>query len=94
MDASIGIHQSMDTGYWFVCSILQVLRLTQRLSRKNYIKALVRKTLKANWRITSVMECSRFQRPYGIAWLLQLTAELRQSDHPQALQWLNNLLPT
>ena len=34
-----------------------------------------------------------FQRPYGIAWLLQLTTELRQSDHPQALQWLNNLLP-
>ena len=34
-----------------------------------------------------------FERPYGIAWLLQLTAELRQSDLPQARQWLQNLLP-
>ena len=34
-----------------------------------------------------------FQRPYGIAWLLQLTAELRQSSHPQAQRWLNNIMP-
>jgi hypothetical protein len=34
-----------------------------------------------------------FERPYGIAWLLQLTAELRQSTFPEAQQWLRNLLP-
>ena len=34
-----------------------------------------------------------FERPYGIAWLFQLTAELRQSTIPQAEQWLANLLP-
>ena len=34
-----------------------------------------------------------FERPYGIAWLFQLTAELRQSELPQAKQWLANLLP-
>lgn len=28
-----------------------------------------------------------FERPYGLAWLLQLSAELRQWDDPQAAQW-------
>lgn len=34
-----------------------------------------------------------FERPYGIAWLLQLTAELRESQISQAKQWLTNLRP-
>ena len=34
-----------------------------------------------------------FERPYGIAWLLQLTAELRQSDRQEAKRWLDHLLP-
>lgn len=34
-----------------------------------------------------------FERPYGIAWLLQLTAELRQSDHKETKQWLDHLFP-
>ena len=82
-----------DTGYWFVCSILQVLRLTQRLSRKKLHQSFSAQNIEgelANYQRDGMQS---FQRPYGIAWLLQLTAELRQSDHPQALQWLNNLLP-
>jgi hypothetical protein len=34
-----------------------------------------------------------FERPYGIAWLLQLTAELRQSEREDAARWLNHLRP-
>lgn len=34
-----------------------------------------------------------FERPYGIAWLLQLTAELRQSERADAKRWLNHLMP-
>lgn len=34
-----------------------------------------------------------FERPYGIAWLLQLTAELRQSERADAGRWLNDLMP-
>lgn len=34
-----------------------------------------------------------FERPYGIAWLLQLTAELRQSEREDAGRWLKHLLP-
>jgi hypothetical protein len=34
-----------------------------------------------------------FERPYGMAWLLQLTAELREWDDPPAQAWLETLEP-
>jgi len=33
------------------------------------------------------------ERPYGLAWLLQLAAELHEWDDQDAKQWLQNLLP-
>lgn len=34
-----------------------------------------------------------FERPYGLAWLLQLAAELREWDDPQAREWSTALGP-
>lgn len=34
-----------------------------------------------------------WERPYGLAWYLQLTTELRQWDSPQAKLWLQKLKP-
>ncbi|MBT1449305.1 DUF2891 family protein [Glaciecola sp. XM2] len=34
-----------------------------------------------------------FERPYGLAWFLQLTTELREWDEPKAKEWLNVLMP-
>jgi hypothetical protein len=34
-----------------------------------------------------------FERPYGLAWLLQLSAELRQWNDTQAKQWSSTLRP-
>jgi hypothetical protein len=34
-----------------------------------------------------------FERPYGLAWLLQLCAELREWNDPQAKQWSSTLQP-
>ncbi len=34
-----------------------------------------------------------FERPYGIAWFLQLVTELEQSDHPRAATWRETLKP-
>src|SRR5579864_4229676 len=36
---------------------------------------------------------SSFERPYGLSWLLQLCAELREWDDADARQWLANLKP-
>jgi len=34
-----------------------------------------------------------FERPYGLAWLLQLAAELREWDSPEARRWATALAP-
>jgi hypothetical protein len=34
-----------------------------------------------------------FERPYGLAWLLQLAAELREWDDPEARGWSKSLAP-
>lgn len=34
-----------------------------------------------------------FERPYGLAWLLELSAELRRSDDPDARRWSSVLAP-
>jgi hypothetical protein len=34
-----------------------------------------------------------FERPYGLAWLLQLSAELREWDDPQSREWAAMLKP-
>ncbi len=34
-----------------------------------------------------------FERPYGLAWLLQLAAELREWDDPDAVRWRSALEP-
>jgi Protein of unknown function (DUF2891) len=34
-----------------------------------------------------------FERPYGLAWLLQLAAELREWDDPQAKEWSAAIAP-
>ena len=34
-----------------------------------------------------------FERPYGLAWLLKLSAELREWNDPQAQAWSNTLRP-
>jgi hypothetical protein len=36
---------------------------------------------------------ANFERPYGLAWFLQLSAELREWDHPDAREMLANLEP-
>lgn len=36
---------------------------------------------------------SSFERPYGLSWLLQLCAEMREWDDPQAKEWSANLKP-
>ena len=34
-----------------------------------------------------------FERPYGLAWLLQLSAEMKEWDDPQAREWASALEP-
>jgi hypothetical protein len=44
-------------------------------------------------RYLSVDDRKTFERPYGLAWLLQLMTELHEWDDPQARQWRETLRP-
>jgi hypothetical protein len=41
----------------------------------------------------SAKDRASFERPYGLAWLLQLAAELREWDDPRARGWQETLAP-
>ncbi|MBN2199689.1 MAG: DUF2891 domain-containing protein, partial [Candidatus Aminicenantes bacterium] len=41
----------------------------------------------------AVKDRASFERPYGLAWLLQLAAELREWDDPRAGAWSKTLAP-
>jgi len=47
----------------------------------------------AEWTQEARRNRGSWERPYGWAWLLQLTAELREWDDPQAKIWLERLKP-
>jgi hypothetical protein len=58
--------------------------VAQSLTRANIAQEV--KYLNTDGRVT-------FERPYGLAWLLQLAAELREWDDPQAQEWAVTLRP-
>src|SRR5512133_977684 len=56
-------------------------------------KSLTAENLKAEAAYLRGDGRASFERPYGLAWLLQLCAELREWDDPQAREMLVNLKP-
>ena len=83
-------------GHWL---LVRLARLADGASRAPAARdALARSLTPAN--ITAELRYLRgsgrlgFERPYGLAWLLQLAAELREwRDDPQAAMWLAALEP-
>jgi hypothetical protein len=82
-------------GHWL---LTRLLRLYPDLDSSTQIESALNKSFKAENMAVEVDYVSHdqrasFERPYGVAWLLQLTAELRQWDDPRARAWLNVLEP-
>lgn len=82
-------------GYWLLVCLLDFdLEQAQRHS----IVALLDRQLTPG-KVTKELDFftradqAGFERPYGWAWLLMLTAKLKTSNHPQAPAWLVNLYP-
>ena len=82
-------------GHWLLLRLLNthpdlidkpavISKLNQSFTRDNIAGEL------ANYQRPGM---ASFERPYGIAWLLQLTTELRQSTLPEAKSWLTELEP-
>ena len=54
-------------------------------------QSLTRANLEAETRYLNGQGRASFERPYGLAWLLQLAQELREWDHPAAREMAANL---
>lgn len=62
-------------------------------AREAVAKSLQPANIEAEVRYLSAPSRVSFERPYGLAWLLQLAAELREWDDPQAREWSATLKP-
>lgn len=82
-------------GHWL---LTRLLRLYPEATFSSLAEAALNESFqdtKVAQEVTYVNHPQRasFERPYGVAWLLQLTAELREWDDPRAQRWLTTLEP-
>src|SRR5438045_6012449 len=87
--------------HWSVHGHWLLVRLLRRFPDASFAKAapdalkesLTAENLKAEAAYVRGEGRASFERPYGLAWLLQLCAELREWKDPQAREMLANLKP-
>ena len=82
-------------GHWL---LIRLLRLYPEAGFATAVETALNESFKADKVAIEVRyvkhdQRASFERPYGVAWLLQLTAELREWDDPRAKRWLTILEP-
>jgi Protein of unknown function (DUF2891) len=82
-------------GHWLLVRLLRTFPDASfaNAARDALKKSLTGENLKAEAAYLRGEGRASFERPYGLAWLLQLCAELREWDDPQAREMLANLKP-
>jgi Protein of unknown function (DUF2891) len=82
-------------GHWLLVRLLRMFPeapfATQ--ARAELARSFTPQNIAGEVQYLSRKDRASFERPYGLAWLLQLTAELRQWQDPQAQQWSATLRP-
>jgi len=82
-------------GHWL---LVRILRNFPDLAKADGIEGALNRSLTADNMVGEVAYFNRegqasYERPYGLAWLLQLCAELAEWDDPRARRWLAALEP-
>lgn len=87
-------HSSVHS-HWSLVRLLRTSpgREWEDAARETLAISLTSDNLDAELRYLDQPQRRAFERPYGLAWLLQLTAELEEWDDPQAAQWAGRLRP-
>src|SRR6266849_132656 len=82
-------------GHWLLVRLIRTFPDASFAApaREALKKSLTAENLKAEAAYLRGEGRASFERPYGLAWLLQLCGELREWDDPQAREWLANLKP-
>jgi hypothetical protein len=82
-------------GHWLLVRLLRTFpdAAFAKPARDALRKSLTAENLKQEAAYVRAEGRASFERPYGLAWLLQLSAELREWDDEQAREMLANLKP-
>jgi len=82
-------------GHWLLARLTRLNPQADFASeaRAALSRSLTPANIKQEVRYLSTDGRQTFERPYGLAWLLQLAAELREWDDPDARKWSANLRP-
>ncbi len=82
-------------GHWLLVRVLKMSPdgpLTQEI-RAALAQSFTAQNIAAEVAYFDGEDRASFERPYGIAWFLQLIAELEESDDPQLREWRETLRP-
>jgi hypothetical protein len=82
-------------GHWLLVRLLRTFPDASfaKAARDALKESLTAENLKAEAAYVRGEGRASFERPYGLAWLLQLCSELREWDDPEAQEMLVNLKP-
>src|ERR1043166_3326199 len=82
-------------GHWLLARLLRTFPNASFAAegREALRKSLTAENLKQEAAYLRGEGRTSFERPYGMAWLLQLVVELSERDAPQAREMLSNLAP-
>jgi hypothetical protein len=82
-------------GHWLLVRLARLYpdAAYARTAREELARSFTSKNIAAEVAYLERADRASFERPYGLAWLLQLSAELRGWIDPQAKQWAITLAP-
>ena len=82
-------------GHWLLARLVRLYPTAKFVSRAraDLARSLTPQNIAGEVAFLKRKDQISFERPYGLAWLLQLCSELRQWNDPQAKEWLNTLQP-
>jgi hypothetical protein len=82
-------------GHWLLVRLLRLFPHAPfaAAARAEVARSLTAANIAGEVKYLQQADRASFERPYGLAWLLQLSAELREWQDPQAQQWLTELRP-
>jgi hypothetical protein len=82
-------------GHWLLARVARLLPEAPLAgeARRALARSLTADNLAAEVRYLEGKGRVSFERPYGLAWLLQLAAELREWGSPEACEWASSLAP-
>ncbi len=82
-------------GHWLLIRLLRLFPQAPfaAAARAEVARSITAQNIAGELKYMQQEDRASFERPYGLAWLLQFCAELREWHDPQAQQWLATLAP-